>query len=531
MSEDFPPTGEERVATGTWARDVALLVVVQLTLGLVCLKTVPRVYNDDAWEASLGYCLAYDGSLRHGIIEGWGGLHVHFVQNQVIQPLLLAGIYRVFGFGLYASRVASVLMGMVAVAAVYGVMRAWLGRRPALWVALFTLMHPWFFELSRRVRPDIFVIALAWSALWVWVGRADRRPRFAAVGAGVTAALAALAHPTGLVLVAALIGGVLCWMRPTRFRALVIWGLPAFLVTLLPYVGYVLWAAQDPEVRFFEQMRGGKPVVSTGLSVIVTGELQRWRHFLQWPKGAPLGAVIVIAWLAGWVCSTRRDKAMATCIVLFAVAMPFTTVNNTSRYLAGLIPLMAALAVRMGERLLAGRRAGDRWAGRWRLGLVAGVVVLYVGMSAAGIGLMICRVRNADLDRVAARISAMTGPEAKVYGEQLFWLVQEGRFRYGPYPLDYRWQATVEDVGRHGFDYAVRTAWKFEASRGIDVPPTSMPAWRPDYIVDQVCRQRGSLVASFRDPDFGPIEVYRLRWDDPNGGGSAPASGAADERS
>jgi len=337
-----------------------------------------------------------------------------------------------------------------------------------------------------------------------------------------------LAHPTGLVLSVALAGGVICWLRPTRLRTLATWALPAFLFTLLPYVVYVLWAVQDPQVRFFEQMRGGKPVVSTGLSVIVAGELQRWRHFLQWPKGAPLALVIVAAWLTAWIRSSRLDKAMATSIVLLVAAMPFTTVNLTSRYLIGLIPLIAALAVRMGERLLAGRQVGQPVTRRWQAYAVAAVAVLYVGMSTAGIGWMVHRVRGADLERVAARISEVTGPDARVYGEQVFWLVQKGRFRYGPYPLNYRWEATVDDVGRHRFDYAIRAAWKFDSSRGVDAPPKSMPPWRWDYIVDEVCRQRGSLAASFWDPDFGPIEVYRLQWDTPSAGEAATESNTVD---
>lgn len=530
MSEDSLPSHGCRTATGSWVRDVALLVASQVVLGSFYLRTVPRVYNDDAWEASLGYCLAYEGSLRHGIIEGWGGLDVHFVQNQVIQPLVLAATYRVLGFGLLTSRLVSVLTGALAVVAVYGVMRRWLGARQGLGVALFTLVHPWFFEVSRRVRPDVFLIALAWLSLWFWVRWSEGRPRFAALGAGVLAGLAALAHPTGLVLVAALAGGVLCWLRPTRMRMLAIWALPAFLTTLVPYVIYVWWAVQDPQVRFFEQMRGGKPVVVTGWSVIVAGEVQRWRHFLQWPKGAPLAVLILAAWLTAWARSSRLDKAMATSIVLFAAAMPFTTVNLTSRYLIGIIPLMVALAVRMGGRLLASRRSGRRGAHSWQVVAITALAALYVGMSLAGVGWMVYRVRGADLERVAARIAAIAGPDARVYGEQLFWLVQNGHFRYGPYPLDCRWEATVEDVGRHRFDYAVRAAWKFDSSRGVDVPPKSMPPWRSDYIVDEVCRQRGSLVASFRDPDFGPIEVYRLRWDAPSPGESGPESRAVDGR-
>lgn len=102
----------------SWARHVLILIAAQLAIGLPYLRTVPRIYIDDAWETSLGRCLAYEGVLRHGIIEGWGGIHVRFVQDQMIQPLVLAALYRVFGFGMLVSRVASVLVGAAAIVAV-----------------------------------------------------------------------------------------------------------------------------------------------------------------------------------------------------------------------------------------------------------------------------------------------------------------------------------------------------------------------------------------------------------------------------
>lgn len=79
------------VRAAGWKREVVILALAQLGLGLIYLKTVPRFYNDEPWEASLGYSLAYEGVLRHGIIEGWGGIHVRFVQNQVIQPFVSGG--------------------------------------------------------------------------------------------------------------------------------------------------------------------------------------------------------------------------------------------------------------------------------------------------------------------------------------------------------------------------------------------------------------------------------------------------------
>jgi hypothetical protein len=42
---------------------------------------------------------------------------------------------------------------------------------------------------------------------------------------------------------------------------------------------------------------------------------------------------------------------MATAVMLFALAMPFSTVNSTSRYLIGLVPLFAAMMIRLAERV------------------------------------------------------------------------------------------------------------------------------------------------------------------------------------
>jgi hypothetical protein len=91
---------------------------------------------------------------------------------------------------------------------------------------------------------------------------------------------------------------------------------------------YVLWAVQDPQVSFIEQMQASMAPKS-----FLNSEIVRWRVFLRWPKGAPLAAVMLVSWIAAWYRSDRTDKIIATIIILFAFLMPFTTVNATSRYL------------------------------------------------------------------------------------------------------------------------------------------------------------------------------------------------------
>ncbi len=510
--------------TRGWAAPL-LLSLAQLSLALPYLTTVPRVYNDEAWEASLGKELATNGSLRHGIIEGWGGMHVHFVQNQVVMPFFLAPIYRLVGCTIGTSRSASVLISVIAVLCIYGAMRLLYGRRAAFWIALCAIAHPWFFEISRRVRPEIYYVAFGFAGLWCLLcamginagnrkttgmyeanGATRKRPMAWALLAGVLAGLAALTHPTGLVLVIALGGGVLIafgWRASRRPIAAALIGGGA---AILPYVVYVLWAARDPQVNFLQQMTGHRETpVGVGWTQFMFDELYRWRHFFQWPRGAPLAGLFVSAWSVAWLRPDRSDKLFATAIVLFALAMPLTTVNNTSRYLIALTPMFAALLVRMLVRMRGLGRVRVRYA----------VVLLAIGYGlccAGGIGMMFARLRHADATRVFDRVAAVTGPDARVFGRMLLWFGGD-RYQYGPFPINHRWRVQANAVRRHRFDYAVRSAWDFNSSGGLAVPPEAMPPFRPNDDIDPICKRFGERIAAFRDPDFGPFEIYRLHWD------------------
>jgi 4-amino-4-deoxy-L-arabinose transferase-like glycosyltransferase len=501
--------GDDRSLGAFW-RHVVVLVLLQAVVGAIYLGTVPRFFNDEAWEASLGHSVAFEGRLRHGFIEGWGGMDVHFVQNQVILPFVTAGVYRIAGFSIVTSRAASLLVSVLAVVCIYGAMRRLFGARQAFWMAALTIAHPWFFEISRRVRPEIYFVALAAGAGWCWVRSTTDAPRRSAAAAGILAGLAALAHPTGGVLCVSLGVAAAIWLRGEKAGRRAAWAVAGVVLAVLPYVIYVVWACADPRVNFLEQMRGGQPAAGASLVGAVAGEATRWGHFFQWPLGAPLGAVMLLAWAAAWRGSTRADKMLATTIVVFAVAMPFTTVNLTSRYLVALTPLFVALLIRLVARI-AGTSA--QRPGRARLVGAAGIVAVYALMSAGAIGLMFHRLRGADFTRVVDRIASVTGSEDRVIGDLAFWM-SKGKLNYGPFPLTHEWVQTPEMVRPCGFRYAVRAAWRMSTSHGISVPPEKMPDWRDekDRAIDEICRRFGRKVDAFRDPHFGPIEIYELDW-------------------
>ena len=75
-----------------------LLVIIQVLLGVFCLGSVPRIYIDEAWDASLGHELAETGVLRQPFIHNFGGMEIYFVQPRVILPITCAGLFKITGY-------------------------------------------------------------------------------------------------------------------------------------------------------------------------------------------------------------------------------------------------------------------------------------------------------------------------------------------------------------------------------------------------------------------------------------------------
>lgn len=499
-----------RQAMFSWKRDIVILIVLQVALGLAYLGTVPRIYIDEVWDSSLGYNLAYRGTLKHPFIEGFGGMHIHFVQNRVVLPLVCAAIFKVAGYSILTSRISSLLFGVLAVVSLYAVMRRWFGEKQAFWIVLATVIHPWFFEVSRRARPEIYYTALALAFLGLMILFFDSGSRRIAFFAGVLAGLLGLTHPTGLILVFSIAGAVMLWLSSKPIGRLIQWASVGFVVAILPYIIYVFWATQNPEVSFMGQMQ------STMLHrLFLKGEILRWKSFLQWPKGAPLAIIMFVSWILAWYRSSAVDKTLATIIALFVLILPFATVGSAQRYLVAITPFFSALMIRLVWRIMAG--AGVIWQNWYKSKFVisAGIVSIYVLMCIVAISIMFYRLRGADFTRVINRVASVVGPESRVYGDPVFW-VGHDRYRYGPYPIFYEYttlREAINMVRKHRFDYAVRTVWSFESPTGIAVPPRSMPDFRNHYLGEHVCRIFGTKIDEFRDPYYGPVEIYKLNWD------------------
>jgi hypothetical protein len=116
-------------------------------------------------------------------------------------------------------------------------------------------------------------------------------------------------------------------------------------------------------------------------------------------------------------------------------------------------------------------------------------------------------VSTASLASAATRFSG---------GDPIFWFGNE-KYQYGPWlyisenePITVR--EAVNWALKHRFDYAVR---KTTTPIGTERPPRLMPDFHTGKLCDHLCRIFGTKVDEFYDPYYGPIEIYRLDWNQP----------------
>ncbi len=247
------PTPDARPPIGV----TALAIGVFLALDLRHLDAVPRVYEDEPWQASVAYRLLHDGVFGSQLFAGLANMDQHYYGFMPLHPLLLALDFRLLGVGLAQARLETVMLSAVTLilTAALGarLFDAWVGALAvvllvfARWTGLtyIQLTGIPLVDLARIARYDPLVPVLGLAALHAWLSARDSGARAWYLAAGTLAGLAGLAHVYGLFWIPALL--LLTSLDGRRSR--LPWLIAGALLPWLPYLGYVLtdlpdWRAQ-----------------------------------------------------------------------------------------------------------------------------------------------------------------------------------------------------------------------------------------------------------------------------------------------
>lgn len=420
----------ERTAS-SWGRLTGLLVVLVLLAGaaLLSFNLMGTWINDDegqyvyeAWRISLGEVPYRD-----------------FLTAQM--PLFLyfgALVIWVAGPSLWALRATSVLVGVLTGGLIWLTGRRSFGPAVAIIALVPFFLNDTVLEVARVFRSDVYMAALGWLGLWLFVGalpdasspdppNPDRRRAFtwagAAFGLATLFKLFGALFWTGCLLY--LILEALCQRRAWRqLRLDMLWlSAPFTLVVALAGLGFLAIYPAFLERVFIHHLRQGSDLT---LPQVIAKNV---RFFYDYYRGQSLFFWLTLPAI-GWTLAQRRPRQMAL-LAQLATLIPFLVLSRRLYerhlvYIYGVWALLFAQALvwliaqaRFPKRAIglfqhAISRMADHWALRAPLVLALAALALYPYWSRSQLLLF---DHEHDTPELVAFIQSLTGPDDAVLSD------------------------------------------------------------------------------------------------------------------
>jgi 4-amino-4-deoxy-L-arabinose transferase-like glycosyltransferase len=308
-------------------------------------------------------------------------------QQPPLYPLLLAGIFKLFGVGTVASAwtavLVNVLAGAVTAVLLYYVGRLHFGETVGI-LAAWLWVLPWMYQtnaFSVSLTPA-YLAALGLTALFLWVPkRLEGKRRWLVLG--IHSGLLVLLQPS-LLTVVWVYGGWLAVSKGSSPRVLI--ALAGFLLTLAPWtvrnyvtferfiplrdnLGLELWLGNRPGMQGTADFSGDFPDVDPGNYArlgelaFMDGKLDASRKFILSDPAAFVGRVLrrmvefwyapyPFPWIAvsilGWIGATwaiRNDRnGWVWLIMLTVFPLVYYVTHNFPTYRHPIEPLVVLLA-------------------------------------------------------------------------------------------------------------------------------------------------------------------------------------------
>jgi len=297
-------------------RGIIYLATGFVLMNLIGLDRSSIVWVDEVTLNDPAKELAFNGVLRSSVFAGSDGFDQAYFWQPPASPLVTALVYKIFGFGIWQTRVPVVLFGGFAAVALYFVARLLLNdQRPALFSVILFVLNPQFIHTSRSGRMDAQCLFLAFMGLLFYLKSEPAKNYYLAL-AGLCVGLSMLTHPIGIVW--ALSIGILLLLGPDgqTIRRTSLFGASL----LLPVSAWLLYAMQAP-VYFQSQFLSHMSEHATQGSII--GRL--YEEFAFYGGIYRALPVVLVAYAGGvvWFVFKFRESSRTRTRVLVLFAVPF----------------------------------------------------------------------------------------------------------------------------------------------------------------------------------------------------------------
>ncbi len=170
--------------------------------------------------------------------------------------MFIAGFFKIFGYGVFQARMASVFLAALVLLLVYDFGQKGFWAQPRFVRSLLLAVHPWFQDIAARVRPEIYPMALGTMTLWLSVPALNRelRPRRLFL-VGILAGLSLYTHPIA-VLYTSVIVLLTLWSLRAHWLKSILWIGTGAVLGILPYLVYLIYVTTHSNISLRGQLAG-----------------------------------------------------------------------------------------------------------------------------------------------------------------------------------------------------------------------------------------------------------------------------------
>jgi 4-amino-4-deoxy-L-arabinose transferase-like glycosyltransferase len=337
-------------------KEIIILLSIFILLYSFNLDKFPRVWTDEAWFSNPAYALITLGKL--GTTMKAGTIANYTYWQPPVYLLLLAGSFKLFGFGLTQARMVSVFLGFLTVLFTYLLGKRLYNKRIGLLASLLLIANPLFFYTSRQVRMDIAVACFTLIALYyIYIALKDSKPVFYFISS-FFAMLALLSHPNGLMGIIAIVLIILVYkvdLKGFKFNLKlkeIIFFISGIILPLVPYLYYISLDFPEFKGQFMSNI-GGSP--SNPLMNIIS-EPTRYTLVLTYFNGIEgillkfmlATGIILTIWGLIYILKDRRFSEKFLMIILLTHLILLTVVVSDKLnfwYLTMILPYWMILIV------------------------------------------------------------------------------------------------------------------------------------------------------------------------------------------
>ena len=517
---------------------VAALIALFVGFGLHDLGRAPKVYEDEAPIVAPGVQFLSNGVFGTPLDGGFAGSDRHCYEFMPLFSILAGASVRIFGFGLFGARLASLAIVTSVLLLTHLVGTRYLssghGAAATALLALAPVASPLphlatgipMVDMARLVRYDAAVALFGLGALLVLApaileGASPRAPRFLA--AGLLVGGATLCHVYGAFWLVGLTAALVLTRGRPALRSACLPVAAGFLLALLPWILFVTSGWSDffaQSLQYSERFTLLDPrfFVSN-----VRGEIARYGLVIEAARRHPTPWLFAASFALGAGTLFRRavplrgreaaaSATLLTAPAVIGVLMAVLIQPKTVFYLTTLWPLFALLAA-------CGLVAAGRSRRAARMALLAACLAV-VGEGALSLRRFTVAARSmTSYADFTERLSRLIPKNGRVMGMKQYWL---GLARYCPdyVAVPLHWTLPRFAVRPLPFasaaDALAPHVFLLDEILGDFRRDSLRPGARFHDLaaaMQEWLEAKGERLGVLEDPTYGRVEVYAIRKD------------------